>query len=113
SLEGDVDISTAAITGSYALEVYTSNDVLLASKNFSIEEFVPDRIKVSAKLDKTSLSPGQSTTLSVNAVNFFGPPAAGRNFEAEIQVKPLSFWPKKYNKFDFGLESLGVSFDKV
>ncbi len=70
SLEADVDIAVSAITGSYTLEVYTSNDVLLSSKNFSIEEFVPDRIKVAAKLDKAFLLPGQTGTLSINAVNF-------------------------------------------
>jgi uncharacterized protein YfaS (alpha-2-macroglobulin family) len=110
--DGDVEISEAAITGSYTLEVYTSNDVLLASKNFSIEEFVPDRIKVSAKLDKPSLEPGQSASLAINAVNFFGPPAANRNYEAEIQVKSVNFNPKKYNKFDFSIENQGLSFDK-
>jgi uncharacterized protein YfaS (alpha-2-macroglobulin family) len=110
--DGDVDISEAAITGSYTLEVYTSNDVLLASKNFSIEEFVPDRIKVSAKLDKPFLEPGQSASLAINAVNFFGPPAANRNYEAEIQVKSVNFSPKKYNKFDFSIENQGLSFDK-
>ena len=45
SVEGNIDIAISAITGSYSLEVYTSNDVLLGSKNFIIEEFVPDRIK--------------------------------------------------------------------
>ena len=34
STEGSVDIASSAITGSYTLEVYTSNDILLASKNF-------------------------------------------------------------------------------
>ncbi|THU32019.1 alpha-2-macroglobulin family protein [Niastella caeni] len=110
--DGDVDISEAAITGSYTLEVYTSNDVLLASKNFSIEEFVPDRIKVTAKLDKTSLEPGQTASFTVNAVNFFGPPAANRNYETEIQTSAAYFSPKKYNKFDFSIENQGMSFDK-
>ena len=58
SVEGNIDIATSAITGSYTLEVYTSNDVLLASKNFSIEEFVPDRIRVNTKLDKEFLRSG-------------------------------------------------------
>ncbi|WP_276481847.1 alpha-2-macroglobulin family protein [Paraflavitalea pollutisoli] len=111
SAEGDVDIAVSALTGSYTLEVYTSNDVLLGSKNFSIEEFVPDRIKVSAKLDKPSLQPGQSATLSVNALNFFGPPAANRNYEIEIQTKTRYFSPKKYNRFSFGLQNQGISFD--
>ncbi|MEI9807536.1 MAG: hypothetical protein WDO16_06405 [Bacteroidota bacterium] len=77
--------------GWISLEVYTSNDVLLASKNFSIEEFVPDRIRVNVKLDKPSLKPGESSTLSINAINFFGPPAANRNYETEIQVKQNIF----------------------
>jgi uncharacterized protein YfaS (alpha-2-macroglobulin family) len=111
--DGDVDISEAAITGSYTLEVYTSNDVLLASKNFSIEEFVPDRIKVTAKLDKTALEPGQTASFSINAVNFFGPPAANRNYETEIQTSAAYFSPKKYNRFDFSIVNQGMSFDKV
>jgi len=113
SLADGIDISPAAITGNYSLEVYTSNDVLLGTKNFNIEEFVPDRIKVSAALDKPFLLPGQSTTLSVNAVNFFGPPAAGRNYETEIQIKQKSFYPKKYGRFNFSLANQNSFFDKV
>jgi hypothetical protein len=101
--EGNIDISTSAITGSYTLEVYTSTDVLLASKNFSIEEFVPDRIKVNAKLSKESLRPGESTTLSVYAANFFGPPAANRNYETDIQVRQKYFSAEKFSDYDFTL----------
>lgn len=113
SLDGEVDIAVSAITGSYSLEVYTSNDVLLGSKNFNIEEFVPDRIKVTTKLDKPAVAPGQTTKLSINAVNFFGPPAANRNYETEVQVSPRYFSAKKYASFDFGLENIGLSFDKI
>lgn len=113
ALEGDVAISPAAITGSYTLEVYTSNDVLLGSKNFSVEEFVPDRIRVNAKLDKTTLTPGQTAVLSFTAQNFFGPPAANRNYEYEVQVKQKAFVPKKYNNYDFGVANTSISFDKV
>lgn len=112
ALEGDVELSASAITGGYTLEVYTSNDVLLASKSFNVEEFVPDRIKVSVKLDKPSVGPGQTTTLSVNAVNFFGPPAAKRNYEGEVQVSPRYFSPKKYRNYDFGIDNIGLSFDR-
>jgi Large extracellular alpha-helical protein len=113
SLEGSVDIAASAITGTYSLEVYTSNDVLLGSQNFKIEEFVPDRIKVTTALDKTSLLPGQAAKLNINALNFFGPPAANRNYETEIQVSPRYFSSKKYPGFDFGLDNIGLSFDKV
>lgn len=113
SLEGNIDIATAAITGSYTLEVYTSNDVLLASKNFSIEEFVPDRIRVSTQLNKTFLRTGETATLSINAMNFFGPPAANRNYETEIQVKQKYFAPEKFSEYDFSLANQTSFFDKV
>ncbi|MEP7279795.1 MAG: MG2 domain-containing protein [Bacteroidota bacterium] len=112
SLEGSVNITAAAITGSYSLEVYNGNDVLLGTQNFRVEEFVPDRIEVSAKLDKESLVAGEQAKLSINAVNFFGPPAANRNYECEIQVKQKSFSPKKYERYDFSIANPGVSFDK-
>jgi len=112
SMEGNIDIPESAITGTYSLEVYTSNDVLLSAQPFRIEEFVPDRIKVTAKLDKTSLEAGDISRLSIHAVNFFGPPAANRNYECEIQVKRRSFNPKNYKSFDFSLSDNNVSFDK-
>jgi uncharacterized protein YfaS (alpha-2-macroglobulin family) len=114
SADGSVDIPESAITGSYSLEVYTSNDVLLATQPFRIEEFVPDRIKVTAKLDKPYLEAGDVSHLGIHAVNFFGPPAANRNYECEIQVKQRDFRPKNYNNFDFSLSAEDEkSFDKT
>jgi alpha-2-macroglobulin len=109
-MEGSVDIAAAAITGSYSLEVYTGNDVLLASKGFMIEEFVPDRIKVAVKPDKTTLTAGDKTTININALNFFGPPAANRNYECEIQLKQKGFYPVKYEKYNFDISNESVSF---
>jgi uncharacterized protein YfaS (alpha-2-macroglobulin family) len=113
SLEGNIDIASSAITGSYSLEVYTSNDVLLATQPFRIEEFVPDRIKVTAKLDKPFLEPGDASQLNIQAVNFFGPPAANRNYECEIQVKQKYFSSKKYYNYDFSIANPSATFDKV
>ena len=86
---------------------------MLSARNFSIEEFVPDRIKVNAKLDKESLRPGESANLSINAVNFFGPPAANRNYETEVQVKQKNFSPEKFADYDFSLANQNSFFDKV
>jgi uncharacterized protein YfaS (alpha-2-macroglobulin family) len=113
SVEGSVDIHTSAITGGYTLEVYTSNDILLATKNFSVEEFVPDRIRVTTKLDKEALRPGETSKLAINAMNFFGPPAANRKYETEIQVKQKSFAPEKFSDYEFGLANQNSFFDKL
>jgi uncharacterized protein YfaS (alpha-2-macroglobulin family) len=107
------EIASSAITGSYLMEVYSSNDVLLSSKNFMIEEFVPDRIKVSAKLDKPFLKPGDKASLSISAINFFGPPAANRNYETEIQVKQKYFAAKNFKDYEFALANQQSFFDKV
>ena len=113
SVEGNITISPVAITGSYSLELYTSNDILLSAKSFMIEEFVPDRIKVKAELDKPSLKPGETADLHINAVNFFGPPASNRNYETEIQTKQKSFSVKKYDRYNFNLANQNSFFDKV
>ncbi len=112
SLEGSIEISQSAITGSYSMEIYTSNDVLLTSKNYSVEEFVPDRIKVTAQADKSSVQPGETATISVKAINFFGPPAAGRNVESEIQVRQKMFSPENFKEYDFSLATRNTYFDK-
>jgi len=112
SIEGNVDLGLTAITGSYSLEVYTSNEVLLASQPFRIEEFVPDRIKVTAQLNKTALQPGDAAKLDIHAVNFFGPPAANRNYECEIQVHQQTFRAKDYDNYDFSLSAQSRTFEK-
>ncbi|MBE7173165.1 MAG: alpha-2-macroglobulin family protein [Williamsia sp.] len=111
--EGNVQLSPSAITGNYSLEVYTSNDVLLGTKSFQIEEFVPDRIKVTATLNKPFLRPGDATQLQISAINFFGPPAANRNYETEIQIKQKPFYPKNYNRYTFELANQNTFFDKI
>ena len=111
--EAAVPLPASAITGSYSLEIYTGNDVLLGSKNLLVEEFVPDRIKVNAKLDKVFLLPGQTATLNINATNFFGPPAANRNYQTEIQVAQKMFAPAAYNRYSFDLANQNTFFDKV
>lgn len=110
--EGSMAIAQSAITGSYLMEVYTSNDVLLASKNFMIEEFMPDRIRVNATLNKPSLLPADNVQLTVNAKNFFGPPAANRNYETEIQVKAKTFSNAQFPDYTFDLTNGQTLFEK-
>ncbi|MEO6914603.1 MAG: alpha-2-macroglobulin [Chitinophagaceae bacterium] len=112
-VEGSVAVAASAITGSYTLEVYSSNDVLMGTKSFKIEEFVPDRIKVTATLNKADYNPGETAVLNIHAVNFFGPPAANRNYEAEIQVKQKTFNPAKFTDYNFGLANQTSFFDKI
>lgn len=96
-------IPPTVITGFYVLEVYTANDVLLTSNKISVEEFLPDRINVTVNTDKPSYKSNDTMKASVTAVNFFGPPAANRNYEVTMSVRRKQFTSRKYNRYVFDM----------
>ena len=117
SVQTDVPIDPAAVTGSYTVEVLNASNTLLTSQAISIEEFIPDRIKVDVKTTQESYRAGQTIVLSATAQNLFGPPAADRAYEVELQVKRRIFAPKGYGAYTFSIpaEATGVpaSFEKT
>jgi alpha-2-macroglobulin len=98
-------IPEGALTGTYTLEVLTVNDVLIGSRRVKVEEFMPDRITVKVSSDKKDYSPGETLTLTVQADNLFGTPAANRKVENELRVNRIGFVPKSYNDYNFSLTS--------
>lgn len=113
SAEAQFDLSPAAVTGTYFFQVFTGNDVLLNSKNILVEEFMPDRIKVTTTADKQDLKPGDAVNFSILAQNYFGPPAANRNYQLEIQLANKSFYPEKYYKYNFNLVGKTSYFESI
>jgi uncharacterized protein YfaS (alpha-2-macroglobulin family) len=105
AVESRFILPATVMTGLYSLEVLTGNDVLLTSKQVSVEEFIPDRMKVTVKAAPTILRPAQTVTASVLAQNLFGPPAAGRKFEVEFSLKEKTFSAPKYADYSFQLRS--------
>jgi uncharacterized protein YfaS (alpha-2-macroglobulin family) len=105
AVESRFILPATVMTGLYSLEVLTGNDVLLTSKQVSVEEFIPDRMKVTVKAAPTILRPAQTVTASVLAQNLFGPPAAGRKFEVEFSLKEKTFSAQKYADYSFQLRS--------
>ncbi len=99
----DVPLDPAAVTGSYSIEVLNANDVLLASESISVEEFIPDRIKVDVATDRAFYQSGQTLTLSATALNLFGPPATDRAYEIELQLKRKAFAPKGFDGYNFSV----------
>lgn len=107
AVENNLAMPTSVMTGSYAIEVYTMNDVLLASQRFNIEEFIPDRISVTMAISSEVVRPGASLHITATALNLFGPPAANRNYNAEIYLKRKLFTAKGFEKYNFALQSGG------
>jgi hypothetical protein len=99
--ETAINLPHNIVTGTYTIEVYAANDVLLNSKSINIEEFMPDRIRVDVKIDKTAAQVPDKVTLSGTATNLFGPPASDRNYEVEMSMKREPFSPKKFESYTF------------
>ncbi len=97
-----VQLDRAALTGFYTIEVLTGNDVLIASKRISVEDFMPDRIKVQMNGEDEVFVP-KKTSLQITATNLFGPPASNKTYEMEYSLAYKSFLPKGYEDFHFGM----------
>lgn len=103
SFDADFETTTASMTGNYTINLFSSNDVFLASQTIKIEEFMPDRIKVSADFDKKDYSIGEKAILNINAQNLFGTPAANRNYEVEVNYRRTYLNPKGLENYNFYL----------
>ncbi|MFT2008129.1 alpha-2-macroglobulin [Pontibacter sp. 13R65] len=105
--ETSFTLPTAAVTGTYTLEVYSGNDVLLNSKKMGVEEFMPDRLKVTTSLNKPAYMAGEKVEAQLVAQNFFGPPAAGRNYELQLSLKKKRFEAERYPDYNFDVVTAG------
>lgn len=105
SFESRFILPPSIMTGLYTLEVLTGNDVLLTSRQISVEEFIPDRLKLTVTAEPAVLKPGQDVTAKLTALNLFGPPASDRKYQVEFSLKEKVFAPKKYDEYDFAINS--------
>jgi uncharacterized protein YfaS (alpha-2-macroglobulin family) len=103
AFETTIPLNANAVTGVYSFQVLTGNDVLLASKAIMIEEFMPDRIKVDIKTDKADYKPAEKVQAIFNATNYFGPPAANRNYEVNFSLEKNTFSAKEFEQFNFSV----------
>ncbi|WP_190300512.1 alpha-2-macroglobulin family protein [Rufibacter hautae] len=98
-------LSTSVVTGTYTLEVYSGNDVLLNSRKIGVEEFMPDRLKLTTILNKTDFNAGENVSVNLTAQNLFGPPATGRNYEVQLSLKKKTFDAPRYPDYTFELNN--------
>ncbi|HVD97688.1 MAG TPA: MG2 domain-containing protein [Cytophagaceae bacterium] len=110
SFATDFILPAATVTGSYNIEVYTANDVLLNSKLISVEEFIPDRIKVNAVLNSETVKLSQPLQVTATALNLFGPPASNRNYEVEMTLSRAYFSPQGFEDYNFQINAIKESY---
>ncbi len=84
---GGLDLSTEKVypTGQYTVMLNVpGGEESIGSYQFSLEEFVPNRIETAVSVDAAYFAAGQDYTIHVHAKHLFGAPAASRRCEAEV-----------------------------
>jgi alpha-2-macroglobulin len=101
SFETTMPTQSGSLTGDYRFELYTGNSLFLTSYKVSVEDFVPDRLRITMNASRETAKPGEQIRYDLIALNFFGPPAAGRNWEFEGSLSPIPFKSKAFPTFRF------------
>ena len=75
---------------------------VLGRAEFFVEEFIPNRIKVSTTAPEARQSTSSPLELSVKAEEMFGQAAGGRTVKVTLQPVPQTFDPDGFDDFTFG-----------
>ena len=111
--EVQIPLHAYAPTGWYTANMW-SDEKQIGSAYFQIEEFIPDRMKVSVEADKDSYMLGEVVNLEVKAENLFGTPAVGRKVFAGYDLHAVRFMPpEKWRSFTFYDLKRTFSHDRV
>ncbi|SKA77058.1 hypothetical protein SAMN02745704_00931 [Paucidesulfovibrio gracilis DSM 16080] len=95
------EIPEYALTGHYIAQLEAGGEAI-GQYRYQVEEFVPDRIKVTIRPGMEMATPGSELTYDVESRYLFGPPAQGLNLETRVMLRPMAFGPAGYRDFVFG-----------
>ncbi|MEK9135606.1 MAG: MG2 domain-containing protein, partial [Bacteroidota bacterium] len=70
SFETSFQTASTSQTGGFRFELYTGNNLYLASYGVSVEDFVPDRLKVRLTASAEKAKPGDKIKYDLEALNF-------------------------------------------
>ncbi|GJQ63535.1 MAG: membrane protein [Melioribacteraceae bacterium] len=101
--EVNFDMPEFALTGQYIVDVETGSDDLLGTYYYSIEDFVPDKIRVSLSSASDYYFTGQTIKVSANAEFLYGAPAADMKYTADFQYRHSKIKSKTYPDLTFGI----------
>lgn len=101
----NLDVSPEAKTGRWKVGV-SWRDKNIGSYQFQVEEFVPAKLKLGVESEKPNLFGGEELSFKVAARNLFGPPAAGNEVRAKVQLRANFFKPPGFENYWFGHEDL-------
>ncbi|MDI6751789.1 MAG: MG2 domain-containing protein [bacterium] len=101
AVDFELRIPNYATTGRYAARLFVAENEI-GQNSFLVEEFIPDRIKVKIKTDKSEYITGEKVKLDVEGLYLFGPPASGKRTSGLCKIENWSFIPKDWAMYSFG-----------
>lgn len=101
SFEQSFNMPDYVQTGTYNAELYNGAKKIIGHYSFSVEEFVPDKIRVNLKAEKDKLVPGEKVKIMVESEYLFGGKASNLKYEGEIQFRQTAFKSEKYKGYNF------------
>jgi len=97
-----LETQPAYLTGRYTLELRVpGEDMPIETHTFSLEEFVPNRLRADVEVAETIWLPNQEQALTVKAEHLFGAPAANRRAEANVILRRGNFAHPDWQGFRF------------
>ena len=100
----DVEIPSFAKTGTYSIAAKINEEVI-GQYSFQVEEFMPDRIKTTMALDKTSYMTGDTALITVNGTYLFGTPCEGNQVNGKILIEQNILSPAAFPGYTFADEA--------
>ncbi|HUU44690.1 MAG TPA: MG2 domain-containing protein, partial [Acidobacteriota bacterium] len=97
----DYVLPVFAPTGRYTITAEIGDDYEIGRTDFLVEEFMPDRIKVTLATPKDSYRAGDELVVDVTGVFLFGPPARGHRVGGRITFEHDLFRPIGWGEYTF------------
>jgi len=98
----DISVPSYAKTGKYRASMTVGEKNEVGSIALSVEDFVPDRMRVGVKTDKQSYNLGEDVQVNVQGDFLFGAPAANQQVSVRTIFMDKPFSPKGYSDYKFG-----------
>ncbi len=99
----DLALLGNSMRGTWKVDIHTDpTQAALASQQFLVEDFVPDRIEFSMTSDKPEIAAGEAASITVDGRFLYGAPAAGLTLEGDVRLSTTREWAR-YRGYVFGL----------
>jgi len=101
----DYTLPDTASRGVWHVVATDADDKTIGETAVEVQDFVPQRIKVTARSEATKLQPGETVTVALDGRFLYGAPAGGLGAEGHmnVTVDPAPF-PQSAQGFVFGLD---------